>query len=185
MYQFWYDYVKPKYGKKAKLCYMDTDSFIVYVKTDGIYKDIAKDVEARFDTSNYVLECNSIERPLPNGKNKKVIGLMKDELGGKIITKFVGLRAKTYSYLIDDGSVDKKAKGTKKCVIKRKLKFKNYKNCLEATQLENKINYLEKNKIDINSIKEFIKNNKSILKIHQSFKSERHNVFTEEINKIA
>ena len=89
---------------------------------------------------------------------------MKDELRGKIMTKFVGLRAKTSSYLIDDGSEDKKAKGTKKCVIKRKIKFENYKNCLEATQLENKIKYLEKNKIDIDSIKEFIKNNKSILK---------------------
>ena len=122
MYEFWYDYVKPKYGEKAKLCYMDTDSFIVYIKTDDIYKDIAEDVETRFDTSNYELD-----RPLPKGKNKKVIGLMKDELGGKIMTKFVGLRAKTYSYLIDDGSEDKKAKGTKKCIIKRKLKFENYK----------------------------------------------------------
>ena len=99
MYEFWYDYVKPKYGEKVKLCYMDTDSFIVYIKTDDIYKDIAEDVETRFDTSNYELD-----RPLPKGKNKKVIGLMKDELGGKIMTKFVGLRAKTYSYLIDDGS---------------------------------------------------------------------------------
>ena len=78
---------------------------------------------------------------------------MKDELGRKIMTKLVGLRAKTYSYLIDDGSEDKKAKDTKKCVIKRKLEFENYKNCLEATQLENRINYLEKNKIDIDSIK--------------------------------
>ena len=68
---------------------------------------------------------------------------------------------------------------------KKKLKFENYKNCLEATQLENKINYLEKNKIAINSIKEFRKNNKSILKIQQRFKSEKHNVFTEEMNKIA
>ena len=83
------------------------------------------------------------------------------------MTKFVGLRAKTYSYLIDDGSEDKKAKGTKKCVIKRKLKLENYKSCLEATQLDNKINYLEKNKIDIDSIKEFIKNNKSISKTQQ------------------
>ena len=63
---------------------------------------------------------------------------MKDELGGKTITKFVGLRVKRYSYLIDLGSEDKKAKGTKKCVIKRKLKFENSKNCLEATQLDNK-----------------------------------------------
>ena len=73
----------------------------------------------------------------------------------------------TYSHLTDDGSEDKKAKGTKKCVIKRKLKFENYKSCLEETQLENKINYLEKNNIDIDSIKEFIKNNKLILKIQQ------------------
>ena len=72
---------------------------------------------------------------------------MKDELGGKIMKKFVGLRAKTYSYLIDDGSENKKAKGTKKCVIKIKLKFENYKNCLEATQLDNKINYLKKIKL--------------------------------------
>ena len=64
-------------------------------------------------------------------KNKKVIGLIKDELGGKIMTKFVGLRAKTYSYFIDDGAEDEKAKGTKKCVINRKLKFENYKNCLD------------------------------------------------------
>ena len=153
MYELCYDYVKPKYGEKVKLFYIDTDSFIVYIKTDNIYKDVAEDVETRFDTSNYELD-----RPLPKGKNKKVIGLMKDELGGKIMTKFVGLRAKTYSYLIDDGSEDKKAKGTKKCVIKRKLKFENYKSCLEATQLNNKIKYIEKNKIIIDSLKKIIKN---------------------------
>ena len=73
MYEFWHYYVKPKYGEKAKLCCMDTDSFLVYIKTDDIYKDIAEDVETRFDTSNYELECNSAERPLPKGKNKKVI----------------------------------------------------------------------------------------------------------------
>ena len=110
---------------------------------------------------------------------------MKDELGGKIMTKFVGLRAKTHSYLIDDGSEDEKAKSTKMRVIKRKLKFENYKKCSEATQLENKVNYLQKNKFGINSIKELIKNNKSILKIQQRFKSERHNIFTEKIKKIA
>ena len=136
MNQFSYDYVKPKFGKKSKLCYMDKDCFNVYIKTDDIYKYIAEDVETRFDTSNYGLESNSIERPLPKGKNKKVIGLMKDELGRKIMTKLVGLRAKACCYLIHDGSEDKKGKGTKKCVIKRKLKFENYKNCLEATQLE-------------------------------------------------
>ena len=80
------------------------DSFIVYIKADDIDKDIAEDVETRFDTLNY-----ESDRPLPKGKNKKVTGLMKDELDGKIMTKFVGLRTKTYSYLIDDGSKDKKA----------------------------------------------------------------------------
>ena len=92
---------------------------------------------------------------------------MKGELGEKIMTEFVGLKANTHSYLIDDGSKDKKAKDTKKCVIKRKCKFENYKNCLKAIQIENKINQLERNKIDIDSLKryrkEFIRNNKLIL----------------------
>ena len=105
MYGFWYIYVKPKYCKKAKLCYMDTDSFIVNIKTGDIYKDIAEDIETRFDASNYELD-----RLLPKGKNKKVIGLMKDELSGKIMTNFFGLRTKTYNYLINDGSDDKKVK---------------------------------------------------------------------------
>ena len=125
MYEFWYDYMKPKYGDNEKLCYMDTDSFIMHIKTEYFYKDIADDVEKRFDTSNY--EAN---RPLPTGKNKKVIGLMKDELGGKIMTEFVALRPKTYSYLTDYCEEDKKAKGTKKCVKKRRLKFSDYKDCL-------------------------------------------------------
>ena len=74
---------------------------------------------------------------------------MKNKLGGKTMAKFVGLRAKTYSYLIDDGSEYKKGKYKKMCVMKRKLKFENYKNCLEATQLDNKMKYLEKCKTDI------------------------------------
>ena len=99
---------------------MDTDSFIAYIKTDVIYKDIAEDVETRFDTSNYELGCNSIDRPLPKGKNKKIIGLMKEKLCRKIMTKFVGLKVKLYNYLTEDGNEDKKANGTKECVIKRK-----------------------------------------------------------------
>ena len=114
MYEFWYDYMKPNYNDKVKLCYIDTNSFIMSIKTNDFYKDIAIDVEKRFDTSNYELN-----RPLPTGKNKKVIRLMKDELGGKIITEFVTLRPKTYSYLTDDGKEDKKAKGTKRCVINK------------------------------------------------------------------
>ena len=90
MYEFWYDYIKPKYQNNAKLCYMDTGSFIINIKTEDFYKDIADDVEKRFDTSNY-----EVYRPLPKGKNEKVIGLMKDELGEKIMTEFVALRANT------------------------------------------------------------------------------------------
>ena len=89
MYEFWYDYMKPKYNDNVKLCYMDTDSFIINIKTNDFYEDIASDVEYRFDTSNY-----EVKRPLPTGKNKKIIGLMKDELGGKIIMEFVTLRLK-------------------------------------------------------------------------------------------
>ena len=87
---------------------MYTDSFIIHIKTEDVYQDIADDVEKRFDTSHY-----EFNRPLPTRKNEKVIWLMKDELGGKIITEFVGLRSKTYSFLMDDGNSDKKAKETK------------------------------------------------------------------------
>ena len=154
MYEFWYDYMKPKYGNDVKLCYMDTDSFVMNIKNNDFYKDIANDAESSFDTSNY-----EVNRPLPTGKNKKVIGLMKDELGGKIITEFVTLRPKTYSYLTDDGKEDKKAKGTKKCLIKRMIKFDDYKNCLL--------------------------NDKVILKSQQRFMSKKHDVYTENIIKMA
>ena len=130
---------------------MGTDSFIIHVKTEDIFEDIANDVVKGIDSSNY-----EINRLLSKGKNKKVIGLMKDELGGKIMTEFIGLGLKTYSYLVDGGSNNKKVKGTKKCVIKQMLKFKDYKNCLL--------------------------NNNIILKSQQRFKSEAYNVFT---NKIA
>ena len=149
MYQFCYDYMKPKYGDN-----MDTNSFIMNIKTEDFYKDIANDVEKRFDTSNY-----EVDRPLPAGKNKKVIGLMKDEFGGRIITEFVALRPKNYSYLTDDCKEDKKAKGTKKCVIKRELEFNNYKDCLL--------------------------NDKVVLKSQQRFKSEINDVYIENVNKIA
>ena len=149
MYEFWHEYMKSKYGDNVKLCYMDTDSFIKHIKTEDFCKDIANDVEERFDRSNY--EC---DRPLPTGKNKKKIGLMKHESRGKITTEFCVLRPKTYSYLTDDCKEDKKAKGTKKCVIKQRLKFNDYKNCLL--------------------------NNEIVLKSQQRFKSERHDVYTEE-----
>ena len=133
--------MKPKYGNNVKLR--------LY-----FYEDIANGVEKRFDTSN-----NEVNRPLPTVKNKKKNGLMKDELGGKIMTEFVALRPKTYSYLTDDCEEDKKAKGTKKCVIKQRLKFNDYKDSLL--------------------------NNQIVLKSQQRFKDEGHDVYTEEIVKIA
>ena len=156
-----------------------TDSFIAHVKADDIYKDIAEDVKTRFDNSNF-----EIEIPLPKGKNKKLIGLMKDELGGQIMKDFFGLRAKTYNYLKDNND-----EGTKKCAIKRKLKFQDYENCLEAAEIERKINYLRKKQIDVASLKEdqkyFVKNNKLILKTQQRFKSERHNRSIDSIETYA
>ena len=154
MYEFWYDYVKSKYEDKARLCYMDTDSFVVNIKTKDFYKDIAENVKERFDTSNYIFD-----RPLPTGVNEKVIGLMKDELGGDIITEFLALRPKAYSYITRDFIEIKKAKGTKKCVIKKILRFEDYKKSLFS--------------------------NGKVLKSQQRFKSENHEVYTENINKIA
>ena len=108
-YEFWWDHVKPKYNENARLCYMDTDSFIIHVKTHDIYKNIAEDVKTIFDTSNF-----EKGRPLSKDKEKIVIGPMKDELGDQIMKEFLGLRAKTNSYLKDSSDKDKKAKDTKK-----------------------------------------------------------------------
>ena len=151
MYEFWYDYVKSKYRSRASLCYMDTDSFVINIKTKDFYKDIAENVKERFDTSNYIYD-----RPSPTGVNKKVVGFMKDELGGGIITE---LRPKAYSYKTDDLIELKKAKGTKKCVVKKMLRFHDYKNCLFT--------------------------NSKVLSSQQIFKRENHSVYTENINKIA
>ena len=120
MYEFWHDHFKPKYQNNAKFCCIDIDRFIIHIKTEDFYKDVADDVQNWFDTSNY---SEDDKKPLPIGKNKKVIGLMKDELGGKVMKEFCGLRAKMIAKR-------KKAKGTTKCVTKRKLMFENYKDCL-------------------------------------------------------
>ena len=120
--------MRPKYGSKVKLCYMDTGSFVYEIETEDFYRDIAKVVETRFDTSGFSKDEN---RPLPIGKNKKVIDLMKDELGGKIMTELITLSAKMYAYRkIDKESEDKRCKGTKKCVVFEGLTFDDYKACL-------------------------------------------------------
>ena len=156
MYKFWYDYIKPKYEDRAKLCYTDTGSIIAHIMTEDFYRDTADDVKKWFDISNY---DENDKRPLPIGMNKKVYGLFKDELGGKIMKELVTLRAKTYAYLMDDDSEKKKAKGTKESVIKRELMFENY--------------------------KDWLFNDKVILKSQQRYKSDHHKMYTEEVNKIA
>ena len=125
MYEFHCDYMLLKYGKNLKLCYMDTDSLMYRIETEDFCEDITKDVPMRFDTSS----CWK-DRPLPMGLNKKVSGLMKYELGGTIMTEFVSLRPKLYSYRKLDGAEDEKCKGIKKCIIKKTLAFDDYKNCL-------------------------------------------------------
>jgi hypothetical protein len=127
MYQFHYDYVKPKWGDKAKLLFTDTDSLCYEIETDDVYEDISGDVNEWFDTSNYDKDHPS---GIPTGKNKKVIGYMKDECGGRFITEFVGLRAKSYSFITSDGKVEKKCKGVKKYVVKSHIIHENYKETL-------------------------------------------------------
>ena len=154
MYEFHYDYMKRKYNESdLKLLYMDTDSLVYDTKTEDFYKDIAEDVETRFDTSGYMPG-----RPLPTEKNKKVIGLMKDELGGKIMKEFISLSPKMYSYRVEE-SEPKKCKGIKKCVVKKTITFEDYKRCLFEG-----------------------------INIHRSqmmFRSEKHKIKTLEVNKLA
>ena len=135
---------------------MDTDRFIMNIKTDDFYKDISNDVERWFDTSNYDAKD---KKPLKIGKNKKLIGMFKDELGGKIMTEFCALRAKAYAYKLDDDTENKKAKDTKKCIVKRELPFKNYKDSLF--------------------------NDEVIIRSQQRFRIDHHKFCTEEVNKIA
>ncbi|XP_057297634.1 uncharacterized protein LOC130628666 [Hydractinia symbiolongicarpus] len=124
MYEFHYDYMQPKYCTKQRICYTDTDSFVYHIRPEHFYREISDDVQEHFDTSGYSKDDN---RPLPIGKNKKVVGLMKDELGGKIMTHFITLRPKAYAYkaLTKDGS-DRKAKGVKRAVTKKCITFEDY-----------------------------------------------------------
>ena len=154
MYEFHYDYMKKKYKESdLKLLYMGTDSLVYNIKIEDFYKDITEDVEKRFDTSGY-----EPDRPLSIGKNKKVIGLMKDELGSKIMKEFVSLRPKMYSYRVGKEE-PKKCKRIKKCVVKKTISFEDYKRCLFEG-----------------------------VTIHRSqmmFRSTKHKVKTLEVNKLA
>ena len=159
MYDFHYSYIKKKYGPKAKLLFTDTDSLAYEIQTEDFYKDISNDVEAKFDTSNYAKRHPS---GIPTGLNKKVIGLFKDECGGKIMQEFVGLRSKLYSYKMYEDIEYKRCKGVKQSVVKNEITFEDYKDCLFGGLADGKQ-----------------------MRTMNVIRSHRHGVYTEQVNKIA
>ena len=160
MYEFHYNYIKPKYDEKVKLLFTDTDSLMYEIETDDFYKDISLDVRDKFDTSNYPKDHPSV---IETGVNKKVIGMFKDEAGGLIISEFVGLRAKLYSFKILKTAAEifeeKKCKGTKKAVVKKHITFDDYKRCLF--------------------------NNVNQMRSMNILRSHNHEIFAETVNKVA
>ena len=121
MYEFHYNYIKQKYGDKAKLLFTDTDSLMYEIQTEDFYKDISKNVIDRFDTSDYPPNHPS---GIPSRFNEKVLGMFKDEVKGKVIDEFVGLRAKLYSFKMFEGEETKNAKELKNRWLKRVLHTK-------------------------------------------------------------
>ena len=156
MYDFYYNYIKPKYGDRAKLLFTDTDSLAYEIQTKDFYRDISSDVKSKFDTSNYPKDHPS---GILTGVNKKVIGMFKDEASGKQIAEFVGLRAKLYSYRVEESYEEKKCKGVKKAVIKKTITFNDYKDCLF--------------------------DNKPAMRKMNVIRSHLHTMYTETVNKIA
>ena len=156
MFDFHYSYIKKKYGDKAKLLFTDTDSLMYEIQTEDFYKDINGDVKDRFDTSDYPPNHPS---GIPTGCNKKVLGMFKDEAGGKIIDEFAGLRAKLYSYKMLEGEESKKCEGVKKLVVKNSITHEDYKNCLFT--------------------------GKEQLRKMNVIRNHKHDIYTEEVNKIA
>ena len=164
MYEFSYDYLKPKYPKKIKLCYMDTDSFILDIKTDNFFEDNKEDLKKWFDTFNYHKDMILPEEYAKNANvNKKVIGKMKNELGNGYMSEFIALSPKLYASQqvnVDKTlSEDKKARGTSRVVTKKSLSFDHYKKCLF--------------------------NNETVKCIQHRIKSTPYSVDTAQINRIA
>ena len=157
MFDFHYNFIKKKYTyKRAKLLFTDTDSLMYQINTDDFYDDIRNDIREKFDTSDYPQDHKS---GILTGENKKVIGMFKDEVGGKQITKFVGLRPKLYSFKVEDSSTTRKCKGIKKNVVKKGIDFEDYVRCLFSG---------EKQMRKMNIIK-----------------SENHEIYSKEVNKLA
>ena len=156
MFDFHYNYIKKKYGNKAELLFTDTDSLMFQIYTDDFYKDIISDILTKFDTSDYPPNHKS---GIPTGVNNKVIGMFKDEVAGKQITHFVGLRPKLYSYKVEDEKELKKCKGIKKSVVKKSIDFDDFVKCLFTGKKEmRKMNII---------------------------RSEKHDIYSKEVNKIA
>ena len=156
MFNFHYNYIKKKYHNKAELLFTDTDSLMYQIKTKDFYKDINSDVMDKFDTSDYP---TNHESGIQTGVNKKVIGMFKDEVAGKQITHFVGLRPKLYNYKVENEKELKKCKGIKKNVVKKTIDFNDYVKCLFTGEKE-----MRKMKI---------------------IRSEKHEIYSKEVNKIA
>ncbi|XP_072021514.1 uncharacterized protein [Amphiura filiformis] len=156
MYDFHYNYIKKKYGNKAKLCMTDTDSLLYQIETEDFYEDITPDVDRYFDTSNYPADHPS---GIPTGKNKKVPGMFKDEAGGKQIVEYVGLRPKLYAFRMHEGNEEKRCKGIKKAVVEKSMNFDNFKQCLTT--------------------KKPLTRNMNVMRSHN------HEIYTETVNKVA
>ncbi|MCG8403668.1 MAG: hypothetical protein MI923_00590, partial [Phycisphaerales bacterium] len=164
MFDFHYNYIKKKYGNKAELLFTDTDSLMYHIYTDDFYKDITHDILTKFDTSDYPTDHES---GIPTGVNKKVVGMFKDEVAGKQITHFVGLRPKLYSFKIENcrrvlgGSIPpiRKCKGIKKSVVKKKLDFDDYVQCLFSGEKQ--------------------------MRSMKIIRSENHDIYSKEVNKVA
>ena len=156
MYENHYNFIKKKYGDKAKLLFTDTDSLMYEIETEDFYKDISGDVKDRFDTSDYP---HNHPLGIPTGCNKKMLGMFKDEAAGRIIEEFVGLRSKLYSFKMFEGEESRKCKGVKKSVVKKSITHEDYKTCLfTGKQQLRKMNVI---------------------------RSYDHEIYTEEINKVA
>ena len=156
MFDFHYNYIKKKYENRAELLFTDTDSLMFQIYTDDFYLDITPDIKFKFDTSDYPPDHPS---EIPTGFNKKVIGMFKDEVAGKQITRFVGLRPKLYTFEIEEDKEVRKCKGIKKNVIQKKLDFDDYIQCLFSGEKE-----MRKMKI---------------------IRSEKHDIYSKEVNIVA
>ena len=156
MFDFHYNYIRDKYNDRAELLFTDTDSLLYLIHTDDFYKDISIDIEDKFDTSDYP---PNHESGILTGVNKKVIGMFKDEVAGRQITHFVGLRPKLYSFKVEDDKIVKRSKGIKKNVVKKGITFDDYTNCLFSGEKQ--------------------------MKSMKIIRSENHDIYSKEINKIA